>query len=78
MLKSGVLILTMLPPPNRSPRLLLAGAGLGAGTTRGAGATTAGTGLGAGATMTGEGAGTTTRGTAGTRTRPICLPVELV
>jgi len=75
MLKSGVLILTVFPFPNRSPRLPLVGAGL-----RGAGW---GTGRGAGARMTGDGAGTGTawmtgtgRG-AGTRTRPIIrLPPE--
>ena len=70
MLKSGVLILTLkLPSPNRLPISALLDGALGAG-GGGSGA------LGAGATMTGVGAGTT-RGTAGTRTRPITRPPEL-
>jgi len=72
MLKSGVLILTLkLPSPNRLPMSALLDGALGAGA--GAGGSGA---LGAGATMTGVGAGTT-RGTAGTRTRPITRPPEL-
>ena len=70
MLKSGVLILTLkLPSPNRLPISALLDGALGAG---GGGSDA----LGAGATMTGVGAGTT-RGTAGTRTRPITRPPEL-
>jgi len=70
MLKSGVLILTLkLPSPNRLPISALLDGALGAG---GGGRDA----LGAGATMTGVGAGTT-RGTAGTRTRPITRPPEL-
>jgi len=73
MLKSGVLILTVFPFPNRSPRLPLDGAGLsgaGCGTGRGAGARITGDGAGTGTAWTtgmGRGAGTTT----GTRTRPM-------
>ena len=79
MLKSGVLILTVFPFPNRSPRLPLDGAG-----RSGAGC---GTGLGAGARITGDGAGTgtawttgigrTVGTTTGTRTRPtVRLPED--